>query len=203
MSAAWFVDGAYAFKCWQQLGRSDYLDYIKLRQDILEPKYVDTARGEKIDEAYYFNGDPEAPTSKLNAFHNALQYPPPRGPGLRVKLYWIQERLQSWPQSWGGGPIVHPIRNEPLKIQRQKAVDVGLVFHLMRSHSKRNWTKLFLFAGDSDFYEPVQHLVENENVFLVIIGTMGTISQDLRPYARDIVELDKVAPQIARARSID
>jgi uncharacterized LabA/DUF88 family protein len=96
---------------------------------------------------------------------------------------------------------MHPVSNEQLKVQRQKGVDVGLVFHLMRSHSKKSWTKLFLFAGDSDFYEPVQHLVENENVFLMLVGTLATISQELRPYAREIVEIDKVAAQIARARS--
>jgi uncharacterized LabA/DUF88 family protein len=96
---------------------------------------------------------------------------------------------------------VHPIRNEPLKTYHQKAVDVGLVFHLMRSYAKQGWTKLFLFAGDSDFHEPVQHLVENEGVHLVLIGAMNSISQDLRPYARNIVELDKVAPEIGRPRS--
>lgn len=68
----------------------------------------------------------------------------------------------------------------------------------MRSFSKRKWDKLFLFAGDSDFHEAVQHLVENENVFLVLIGTINTISQDLRPYARSVVELDNIADQISR-----
>jgi uncharacterized LabA/DUF88 family protein len=201
MSAAWFVDGAYAYKCWLQLGRPDNLDFVKLRRDILESKFVDVAGGEKIDEAYYFNSDPEPPTANQSAFYNALQYPPPGGPGLRVKLYWLQEQLQFWPKSYGGGPIMHPVSNEQLKVQRQKAVDVGLVFHLMRSYSKRSWTKLFLFAGDGDFYEPVQHLVENENVSLVLVGTLATISQELRPYAREIIEIDKVAAQIARARA--
>jgi uncharacterized LabA/DUF88 family protein len=201
MSAAWFVDGAYAYKCWQQLGRPDNLDYVKLRRDILESRFVDVAGGEAIDEAYHFNGALEPSTAKLDAFHNALQFPPPGGPGLRVKLYWLQEQLQYWPKSYGGGPIMHPVSNEPLKVQRQKGVDVGLVFHLMRSHSKKSWTKLFLFAGDGDFHEPVQHLVEHENVSLVLVGTLATISQELRPYAREIVEIDKVAAQIARARS--
>ena len=77
-------------------------------------------------------------------------------------------------------------------------MDVGLAFHLMRSFSKRKWTTLFLFAGDSDFHEAIQHLVEHEDVNLVLIGTLQTISQELRPYARNIFELDKQAAAIAR-----
>ncbi len=80
----------------------------------------------------------------------------------------------------------------------QKAVDVGLAFHLMRSFAKRKWSTLFFFAGDADFYEAVQHLVEHEDVNLVLIGTLHTISQDLRPYARSFVDLEKIAPQVSR-----
>jgi uncharacterized LabA/DUF88 family protein len=199
MAAAWFVDGAYAFKCWRALNRVDNLDFVKLRKK-LEERFLDLESNEKLDECYYFNSDPEPPTAKQNAFHNALQYPPPSGPGLRVKLYWLQERQHFWPNSWGGGPIMHPVRNEQYKTQSQKGVDVGLVFHLMRSYAKRDWKKLFLFAGDGDFYEPIQHLVENENVFLVLVGTMQTMSQELRPYAREIIEIDAIASDIARAR---
>ena len=68
---------------------------------------------------------------------------------------------------------------------------MGLVFHLTRSFLKRGWKKLVLAGGDGDFHEPVQSLVENENVELYIVGTMGSISQDLRPYARKIFEVDK------------
>ena len=34
MSAAWFVDGEYLSKIWQNLGRADNLDYVKLRQHL-------------------------------------------------------------------------------------------------------------------------------------------------------------------------
>lgn len=54
------------------------------------------------------------------------------------------------------------------------------------------------FAGDSDFHEAIQHLVEHEDVNLVLIGTLQTISQELRPYARNIVELDKQSTQFSR-----
>jgi uncharacterized LabA/DUF88 family protein len=192
MDAAWFVDGAYAMKCWNNLRRTDRLDYLKLRT-LLE------SSGEKIGDAYYFNADPEPPTAKQNAFHNALQFPPPGGPGLRVKLYWLQEKELYWPAHMGGGPVLHPTTGEHYKQTVQKAVDVGLAFHLMRSFAKRKWDTLYFFAGDADFYEAVQNLVEYEDVNLVLIGTLQTISQELRPYARNVIELDKVAAQISRA----
>jgi hypothetical protein len=47
--AAWFVDGAYAFKVWQALSRSDRLDYSKLRNHLESTFQV------SIDEAYYFS----------------------------------------------------------------------------------------------------------------------------------------------------
>jgi uncharacterized LabA/DUF88 family protein len=196
MSAAWFVDGAYAMKCWNSLKRADKLDFMKLRGLLVSALLP---AGEKIEDAYYFNADPEPPTAKQNAFHNALQFPPPGGPGLRVKLYWLQEKELFWPSHMGGGPVIHPTSGERYKQTIQKAVDVGLAFHLMRSFAKRKWSTLFFFAGDADFYEAVQNLVEYEDVNLVLIGTLQTISQELRPYARTILELDKVAAQVHRA----
>jgi uncharacterized LabA/DUF88 family protein len=197
MAAAWFVDGAYAFKAWQSLKIEAKLDFVKLRK-LLESTYLNVNAGETIEDAYYFNADPDPPTAKQNAFHNALSFPPPNGPGLRVKLYWLQEKELYWPAHMGGGPVVHPKTGEQYKVTVQKAVDVGLAFHLMRSFGKRAWTKLFFFAGDADFHEAIQHLVEHNDVDLVLIGTMNSISQELRPYARAFVELDKVAAQISR-----
>ena len=49
MSAAWFVDGEYLSKIWQNLGRADNLDYVKLRQH-LEATYLDAALKERIEE---------------------------------------------------------------------------------------------------------------------------------------------------------
>jgi hypothetical protein len=133
MSVAWFVDGAYLMKCWLKLGRQDNLDYMLLRQ-YLERTFCDAPKGEVIDEAYYFNADPEPPTAKQNAFHNALAHSPPNGPGLRVKLYWLQKSALYWPQKLGGGPVTHPQSGEQYQLIQQKGVDVGLAFHLMRSH---------------------------------------------------------------------
>jgi uncharacterized LabA/DUF88 family protein len=192
LNAAWFIDGAYLFKVWQGLKRADKLDYYKLRV------YLESSYGARIEDAYYFNADSDPPAMKLNAFHSALSYPPPAGPGIRVKLYWLQKRPLFWPASWGGGPVLHPETSRQYELIQQKAVDVGLAFHLMRSFGHRKWKTLFLGAGDSDFHEAVQHLVEHEDVELVLIGTGNTISGELLPYARSVVNLDEVADQIAR-----
>lgn len=191
-AAAWFIDGAYLFKVWQGLKRSDKLDYSKLRT------YLESTYKERIEDAYYFNADSDPPTAKMSAFHSALSYPPPAGPGIRVKLYWLQKRPLFWPISWGGGPVLHPETSRHYELTQQKAVDVGLAFHLMRSFGHRKWKKLFLAAGDSDFHEAVQHLVENEDVELVLIGSGNTISGELLPYARSVVNVGEIAEQIAR-----
>jgi uncharacterized LabA/DUF88 family protein len=91
----------------------------------------------------------------------------------------------------GGGPVIHPRTGAQFELAIQKAVDVGLAFHMTRSFFKRRWAKLVLAAGDGVFQEPVQCLVESDNVDLYLVGTMNTISQDLRPYARRVFELDK------------
>jgi uncharacterized LabA/DUF88 family protein len=186
-NAAWFIDGAYLFKVWQALRRNARLDCLKLRT------YLEATFETRIDEAYYFGADSDVPTARSNAFHHALSYPPPTGPGLRVKLYWLQRRALNWPTAWGGGPIVHPKTGQHYELVQQKAVDVGLAFHLMRSHGQSKWRKLYLAAGDSDFHEAVQHLVENQAVELVLIGSLDTISTELAPYARTIVQLADVA----------
>ena len=191
--AAWFIDGAYVFKVWQGLKSGARLDYLKLRS------YLETTFGERIDDAYYFNADTDPPNAKANAFHSALSYPPPDGPGIRVKLYWLQKRPLFWPASWGGGPVLHPVTSQHYELTQQKAVDVGLAFHLMRSFGHRKWKRLFLAAGDSDFHEAVQHLVENEDVELILIGTTSTISGELLPYARSVVNLHDIAEHVTRA----
>ena len=199
MSAAWFVDGEYIGKVWQYLNRADHLDYVKLRQ-YLEVTYCDAASKERIEDAYYFNADPDPPTARTNAYHNALAYPPPGGPGLRIKLEWLSKKQLYWPKGMGGGPVVHPTTGVQYELTQQKAVDVSLAFHLTLSYSNRKWRKLFFAAGDGDFKTPIQYLVEFENVDLILIGTMATISEELRPYARDVVKIDDVASQIARQK---
>lgn len=179
MAIGLFIDGAYVWKVYR-----DKIDYLKLRQ------YIEDDLDDTIDEGYYFSADDDPP--RAQGLHNALAYPPPTGPGLRVKIYWLQRKLLWWPAQLGGMPVLHP--DDPrvqFEIREQKAVDVGLAFHMIRSFTKRNWDKLVLASGDGDFHEPIQHLVETENVDLYLIGSMNTISERLRPYARKIYEIDK------------
>lgn len=179
MSVGLFIDGAYVSKTFK-----DYMDYKKLR-DHVEAWTTDT-----IDEGYYF--DSIAGDGRTDKFLTALSVPAPRGPVLRVKTYPLQTNLISWPLALGGKPVVHP-DNPSISYEQttQKSVDVGLVFHMMRSYRIRNWTKLVLAAGDADFYEPVQYLVEQENVDLYLVGSLRNISERLRPYAREILEIDQ------------
>ena len=190
--AAWFIDGAYLYKVWQSLKRGDRLDYLKLRS------HLEATFSEGIEDAYYFNADPDVASAKQNAFHSALAYLPPDGPGIRVKLYWLQKKALFWPTSWGGGPVLHPETQRHFELVQQKAVDVGLAFHLMRSHGQRKWKTLFLATGDGDFHEVVQHLVEHEDVQLILIGSEQTMSGELLPYARAVVKLKDIAERVAR-----
>lgn len=85
------------------------------------------------------------------------------------------------------------------ELVQQKGVDVGLAYHMVRSFYKRHWTKLVLCAGDGDFHEPVQNLVESENVDLYLVGAMRGISSELRPYAKRIFEIDQ-EPLLSKLR---
>jgi uncharacterized LabA/DUF88 family protein len=199
MSAAWFVDGEYVNRLWLALNRNDYLDYVKLRQ-YLEETYCDASTKERIEDAYYFNAEPDPPTEKANNYHNVLAYPPPIGPGFRVKLEWLSKKKLFWQRPLGGGPVLHPETGVQYELVQQKAVDVSLAFHLTLSYSNRKWRKLFFASGDGDFKTPIQYLVEYENVDLILIGSLGSISEELRPYARDIVRLDEMAGKLARSK---
>lgn len=192
-SAAWFVDGSYLYKTWKSLQLSRRLDYLKLRQQ-LEKEYQAT-----IEDAYYFNADPDPPSSQSNSFHSFLTKLPPRGPGLRVKLYWLSQKKLFWPADMGGEPVTHPRTGVQYELTQQKAVDVGLAFHLVRSFSKRRWNKLFLSAGDGDFHEVLQYLVETENVDVYLIGSPDNISSEIRPYARELFDLRDHIEQISQS----
>ncbi len=193
MATAWFIDGAYAMKAWNRVSTHDErMDYALLRAEIEDDA------GETIGDAYYFNCDSDPPSAAQNNFHRFLASPPPRGAGLRVKLYWLQSYPLHWPASMGGDPVVHPTNGQPYIQKTQKGVDVGLAFHLMRSYSKRGWKKLYLVAGDGDFHEVIQHLVENEDVHVTLIGTNDSISGQLAPYADNVVDFGEIKAKIVR-----
>jgi uncharacterized LabA/DUF88 family protein len=179
VSIGMFIDGAYVAKSYPSR-----IDYRSLR------KFIEEELGDAIDEAYFFSADDDPP--QATKLHNALAYPPPSGPGFRVKIYWLHKKKLFWPQKYGGAPVLHPDHEDvQFELVTQKAVDVGLIYHMTRSFLKRKWTRLVLAAGDSDFHEPIQNMVENENVDLYLVGSMKGISQELRPYARKIWEIDK------------
>lgn len=191
MSVAWFVDGGYSLKAWNSVSRGARMDFGLLRSQIEDDA------GEKIGDAYYFDCDSDPPNVAQSAFHSFLQSTPPRGAGMRVKLYWLQTKHHEWPRSMGGGPIVHPESGEQYVTKIQKGVDVGLAFHLMRSYSMVGWDKLYLIAGDGDYHEVIQHLVENEGVDVKVIGTSETVSREIAPYVK-VVEFADIRDRIAR-----
>jgi uncharacterized LabA/DUF88 family protein len=187
---AWFVDGQYSWNCFRSVVPHGRIDYAAMRRMIED--HADAL----IDEAYYFNADWDADTAKQDGFYTAISQPPPKGAGLRPKRYWVQRRALNWPRDMGGGPVLHPETGEQFQLTQQKAVDVGLAFHLMRSHARRRWDRLYLVAGDADFAEVVTHLVEGEGVELVLLGTGASLSSDLLPLAREVLYFDDFAPDI-------
>ena len=196
MSVAWFVDGDYARKTMTSVEPGARLDYLKLRREV-----EDDAK-EPVSEAYYFNCNNNPPSAEQDAFHRWLKSPPPRGPGLRVKLYWLQTKELHWPKHMGGQAVLHPETGEPFRQTTQKGVDVGLGFHLMRSFSKVGWKRLYLVAGDGDFHEVVQHLVEDEGVKLTILGSLDTVSGELAPYG-EIIDFADIREQVVREFEIE
>lgn len=191
MGAALFVDGGYAIKAWATVADGAKMDYLKFR------KFIEEEAGEQLGDAYYFNCDNDPPSAAQNGFHNFLRSAPPRGAGMRVKLYWLQTKHHEWPTHMGGGRIVHPESGEQYVTKAQKAVDVGLAFHLMRSFNKVKWDRLYLVAGDGDFSEVIQHLVENEGVHVTVIGNSGSISSELAPFVQ-IIEFDSIIDKVGK-----
>jgi len=188
MGIGLFIDHRYLYNV---VGRQK-TDYLKLRN------FIESELNYFVDEGYFFNADDDAPAAAK--LHSALSYPPPNGPGLRVKTYWLQKKPLYWPDRT---PVIHPSKNYQFELTTQKAVDVGLVYHMTRSFMNRKWTKLILIAGDGDFHEPVQGLVEQYNVDLYIMGSIVSVSDELKPYARKIYEMDKepLLSQLAYTKS--
>ncbi|WP_347250451.1 NYN domain-containing protein [Zoogloea sp.] len=178
MTIGLFIDGSYMYRVFP-----GQVDYVKFRSEI--EKHLN----DSIDEAYFFNADDDPPNAKK--FNNFLTVPPPKGPGFRVKIYWLSKKKLKWPNKFGGQPVMHPdVPDLQYELISQKAVDVGLAFHLVASYYRRKWDKLVLVAGDGDFHEPIQSLVEGQNVELHIVGKNGSVSGELLPYGK-LIEIDQ------------
>lgn len=92
---------------------------------------------------------------------------------------------------------MHPETGEQYITRSQKAVDVGLAFNLLRSYGNKDCNKLYLMAGDGDFHEVIQHLVQNENVEVVVLGSTGSVSGEIEPFVK-FVDLANIQGSIAR-----
>jgi uncharacterized LabA/DUF88 family protein len=183
MSIGLFIDGAYVLKTF----KNGKLDYTKLRSRI------ERDLSDVVTVGYFFNADREPPKAK--ALHSALEQPYPNGPGLRTKIYWLKEETLHWPRQYGGEEVRHPDKGKYPDLSyvqtTQKAVDVGLAYHMIRSYHIDKWEKLVLATGDADFAEPVQDLVEHYGVKLYLVGSSSNISNSLVSYAKQIFEIDK------------
>ncbi|MGB6519567.1 MAG: NYN domain-containing protein [Candidatus Cybelea sp.] len=174
-----FIDGAHLSILWRQIS-SRQLDFAKLQATIAQ------SCGGEIVEAYCFDA---TTNGQMNDYYAAMQRS-----GIRVKLYTyayedVFDELRR--------PICTPA-GTPVRRRIQKGVDVGLATHLLDSHRRRRWAKLALIAGDADFAEPVQRLVEIYGVELTLIGDAKNTSYALRPYAASFIGLAAIRPAVER-----
>jgi uncharacterized LabA/DUF88 family protein len=190
--AALFVDESFVYKIWKASEHGN-INYTDLRR-VLEEKYLDSES--RITEAYYFNADDDPPKASTSAFNEQLKILYPNGPGFRVKLYWLSKKRIFWPSSMGGGQVVHPETGAPFVQATQKGVDVGLALHLIKSFHRRHWRTLFLAAGDGDFSEVIEYLVEEHGVDVYLIGAEGSVSVELQQYVRGLIEIADIADEV-------
>ena len=64
-------------------------------------------------------------------------------------------------------------------------------------NADRRTPMLMLAVGDGDDIEEVRHLTEHPDVAVILIGTADTMSRELRVRAEHVVELDRIADEIA------
>jgi uncharacterized LabA/DUF88 family protein len=176
-----FADGSYLWKAWRAVSASN-VDYSRLLQLIVNR--CDDA----VSVAYYY--DATHPSVDASARVMALARA-----GFRVRTHYrvVREKVR-WPD---GRSAIDPQTGEVLTVERQKGVDVGLALGIVKSLERDRWTKLALIAGDADFSELVQDLVEQHNVEVTLIGHRGSISHSLLPYARQIIDLRMVVSELA------
>ena len=68
----------------------------------------------------------------------------------------------------------------------------------MRAHAKKRWGKLFLATGTAISTRWSSTWVENENVELILVETVNTMSEELRPYAQEIVDFGTLGKELSR-----
>ena len=182
-----FVDGSYLRKAWQHTSPKAALRFDALRP-LVEHECSDT-----ITVAYWFDarlpdGSPHdrQQAALLRAGFRANTH-------YRVAIEPIHDRF--------GRPVEDPVSKQPLTTLRQKGVDIGLARAIERSYHADGWNHLVLSAGDGDFAELVEDLVEREQVTVTILGTDRTVSLSLRPFIDRLLSLERFTSQLALLRS--
>jgi hypothetical protein len=146
VTTAWFVDGGYALRASNSVSSAG----ARMDYSLLCAKIEDDA-GEKIGDTKYFNCDTDPPNVPRMVTTTSC------GLGRVARACAssctaCRQRTMNG-RAVQGGAIVHPVSGEQYIAKMQKAVGVGLAFHLMRSSSKVGRDKLYLPAGDGDFHE--------------------------------------------------
>ncbi len=99
-----------------------------------------------------------------------------------------------------GRAVINPRSGTHASRLRQKGVDVGRALQLLQSHKRRHWRNLLLIAGDADFEQVVQQLVERQSVKLTPLGSPESTAAALASYAEQQLNLSCYLPTLARPR---
>lgn len=182
-----FVDGSFLRKAWREQNAGAILSYDRLRS-VIERETAD-----RIAVAYWFDAQfPDAPP-------NDRQRAALLRAGFRVKTQYrvVRETVHDC----SGRVVTDPLTNQPLQTYRQKGVDVGLARTIEHSQSTENWQHLVLAAGDADFAELIEDLVERRRVRVTMVGAERSISLAFRPFIDRIIDLEHHSSDLALLRS--
>lgn len=91
-----------------------------------------------------------------------------------------------------------PRRESPREFSVKRAsISASPCELIARRYRSDGWNHLVLFAGDGDFVELVQELVEHRNVSLTLVGDDRSTSLELRSYATRMIVLAELATELA------
>ena len=184
ITSAAFIDGSYPCACWSAT-TSASVDAAAVRAALV------AVCGGSLEVAYYFDAR-YADGSGREALRCAMARQDFRvKANYRIVWEWVRDEL---------GNVVRDRSGRIVTRACQKGVDVGLALTLDRSQRAVGWTRLALVAGDGDFAEIVQELVEGRGVELILIGCGRSTSLDLLPYAVKFVEVSTLMTYATPAR---
>jgi uncharacterized LabA/DUF88 family protein len=184
VSASLFIDGAHLSISWRSFA-CGHIDFRLFRRE-LEERTCDT-----FVEAYCYDANE---TATPNAYFKAMGHA-----GIRVELrYYAYEQVEGE----NGVTIIDPRTSKPVRRRIQKRVDTGLSVEILKSYHRHRWSRLVLVAGDDDFTEVVQYLVEEEGVRLTLVGLRERTSYNLVSFAENEVDLRQLAPEISRPNQL-